>query len=210
LQQEFAVRGWPPLPIIWLNRLWVIVLISTVLVLGLKFDRVACGFLIAAVLILILLLTIAEYKAGTPVAASFLRFIGSIPVQLSWGVPMLTSLTLGVVFAAVVTWQSVNDRWILPGRGNYIEHVNFQQRDRSISRGAKSFVARFDCLIRRYLCFGYGDIEVRSANGNAILDRIEGVFFAARHAERMKRRLSITDVAVALDEIEEEELSPTD
>lgn len=204
-------RGWSPLPVAWLSWLWVVVLVATVLVLGLKFGRVACGFLAAAATIAVLGVTIAELEVETPLTLSFLAFLRDIPMQLDWGVPLLTSCILGGVFTAVATWQSVNDRWILPARGNYIEHVNFQYRDRSISKGAKSFVAQYDCLVRRYLFFGYGDIEVRSASGNSVIDRIEGVFYAADHAERMKRRLSITDVSLAVeDELEEEQVASID
>ena len=200
-------RGWPLLPVEWMSWLWVVVVVATLLVLGLEFGRVACGFLAAATTIAFLGATIAELEVDTPLTTGFLSGLGRVPMQLGWGVPMLTSLVLGIVFAAVATWQSINDRWILPARGNYIEHVNFQYRDRSISKGAKSFVAQFDCLVRRYLFFGYGDIEVRSALGNTVIDRIEGVFFAAQHAERMKHHLSVTDVALSMEEVLEEEQS---
>ena len=209
--QIAALRGWNVLPVNWLSWLWMLVLVFTLVVLGLKFGRVACGFLAAAATIAVLGIIIAELKVEVPLTVSFLYSLGCIPMQLDWGVPMLTSLVLGMIFASVATWQSVNDRWILPVRGNYIEHVNFQQRDRSISKGAKSFVAQFDCLVRRYLFFGYGDIQVRSALGNTIIDEIEGVFFATHHAERMKHHLSITDVAVATeDELEEEQEATLD
>jgi hypothetical protein len=184
--QQALPRDWPQLPVQWMSWLWVVVVVLTMLVMGLKFGRVACGFLAAAATIAVLGITIAELKVQTPLTAAFLAVLGQIPMHLDWGVPMLTSLVLGLVFAAVATWQTVNDRWILPSRGHHIEHVIFQYRDRSISKGAKSFVAQFDCLVRRYLFFGYGDIEVRSSLGNTVVDRIEGVFFATQHAERMK------------------------
>lgn len=197
-------RGWLAMPVSWLSWLWVLVLVFTIMVLGLKFGRVACGFLAAAFTIAVLGTTIAELQINIPLTGSFFRSLSGIPVRLEWGVPMLTSLVLGLTFSAMATWQTVNDRWILPARGNYIEHVNFQHRDRSISKGTKSFVAQFDCLIRRYLFFGYGDIEVRSALGNTVIDRIEGVFFATEYAEWMKRHLSITDVALTEEDEQEE------
>lgn len=209
LYNEYADgRDWRPLPVAWLSWLWVIVLAATLLVLGLKFGRVACGFLAAFVTIAVLGVTIAELEIQTPISALVVEWLGRVPMQLDWGVPCMTSLVLGVVLMAVTAWQAMNDRWILPARGNYIEHVNFQYRDRSISKGAKSFVAQFDCLVRRYLLFGYGDIEVRSATGSGVIDRIEGVFFAAAHAEWMKRRFSATDVTIAADEeLEDEEVA---
>ncbi|MBS0202897.1 MAG: hypothetical protein JSS49_08375 [Planctomycetes bacterium] len=199
---EFAM--WP-LPVNWLNGLWLVAVILTLLVSGLKFDRIACGFLLAGTIIVVLLAVVLENLTRLSIRGLGWGWLRNIPLQLSWGVPCLTSLILGVVFVAVATWQSLNDRWILPSVGSYIEHVNFQQRDRSIARGAKSFIACFDCLLRRYLLFGYGDIEVRSATGNTIVDRIEGVFFATWHAERMKRRLAITDVSFNAAEAEHEE-----
>lgn len=200
------VKGWwliPSLPFSWA---WLTALLLTVAVLGLCFGRVACGFLIASVTIFVLLITLIELKAKIPIVGGLLLGMSRIPIEVPWGVPATVSFVLGVIFSGVVTWQRLNDRWILPAFGNYIEHINFQDKDRSISRGAKNFVAVYNCLIRRYLFFGYGDIEVHSSVGGRLIDKIEGVFFAASHAEAIKRRLA-TDITMEADEevLEEED-----
>lgn len=203
-----ASRSWWSLPMAPLTWAWMVTLLVTITVLGLRFDRVACALLISAIVICGLLVILAEISAQIPLLNWISQNLAVLPVAVPWGVPAVVSLVLGLIFAGVVTWQRVNDRWLLPAIGNYIEHVNFQDKDRSISKGAKNFVAVYHCLVRRYLFFGYGDIEVRSSVGSRLIDRIEGVFFASEHAEAMKRRLSTMDVTVAQQEediIEEEE-----
>jgi hypothetical protein len=186
-------------PFCWL---WLLTLVFTILVLGLQFGRVPFAFVGFAAVIVVLLVCILDLATPLAPFKNVYLAIAHLPVTISWGVPLLTSLVLGLVFAAVATWQSWDDRWILPACGNYIEHVNFQQKDRNIPKGAKNFAAVFNCLVRRYLLFGYGDIEVRSSSGKLMLYRIEGVFFAAWHADLIKRRISSVDVS--LDEHEDE------
>ena len=85
-----------------------------------------------------------------------------------------------------------------------MEHENFQERDRTIAKGAKTFIAVFPCLLRRYLMFGFGNIEVRSSTGTTLIDRIEGVFFARRHADVIKYRFGTTDISMDADAESEE------
>ena len=58
-------------------------------------------------------------------------------------------------------------------------------RDRLVPTG-RTFVAEYPCLIRKYLFFGYGNIEVRSAGGMQ-KDVISGVIFAEYFARRLVR-----------------------
>jgi hypothetical protein len=123
-----------------------------------------------------------------------------IPVHVEWGVPFVVSVVLGINFVSVAAWRRMNDRWSLQAVGNYLDHENFQEKDRTISKGAKTFVAVFPCLIRRYLFFGYGDIEVRSSTGAALIDRIEGVLYAHQHAEVIKHKFGTTDISTEEEE----------
>ena len=128
---------------------------------------------------------------------------------VEWGVPFVVSFVLGAVYVFMASWRRLNDCWNLKPVGNYLEHENFQEKDRTISKGAKTFVAVFPCLIRRYLYFGFGDIEVRSSTGTTIVDKIEGVLFAKRHADMILSQFATTDVSQAAlaeaEEMEEEE-----
>lgn len=187
-----------------LTWIWLLILLGTIASMGLDFGRVACGFIAAAVVIVALTFVLLRFLLGLPALGSHVGLLRSIPIEVSWGVPCMVSFMLGLTYAAVVTWQSINDRWILPCRGNFLEHVNFQHSDRAISKGAKNFVAVFPCLLRRYLNFGYGDIEVYVSGRAVPVDRIEGVFFASYHTQRIKQLFSTTDVTV--DEAAEEEM----
>lgn len=202
---QATVQGWVEIPAAALSWSWLVVLAGTILVLGIRFNRVAIGFLTAAAAICILTLSLMEMRLGLEMHQAMFQQTGRLPVNVDWGVPAAVSLVLGLTFASVATWRRMNDRWLLQEFGNYLEHMNFQHKDRSIPKGAKTFVAIHECLIRRYLLFGYGDIEVRSSMGNRLLDRIEGVFFARWHADLIKKRLSMTDARVRLDDQAEEE-----
>lgn len=186
----------------WLIWPWLIVLIVTLIVMGLKFGRVQLGFLIAALAVSLLGLWLLQVLSARDIFGGILRTLRGVPVVVQWGVPMIVSFALGVCFVGVAAWRRMNDKWTLKPVGNYLEHENFQEKDRTISKGAKTFVAVYPCLLRHYLMFGFGDIEVRSSTGSKIIDRIEGVFFARQHAEVIKRQFATTDIE-ALAEAEE-------
>jgi len=205
----FNKEGDPPLIpheiLIWP---WLFVLTVTIIVMGLQFSRVAVGFLMAAITVCGLGLWLIQALAEVALFKDIAKVLGDIPVSVEWGVPMVVSFVLGIIFVCVATWRRMNDRWSLRPKGNYLEHENFQEKDRTIAKGAKTFVAVFPCLMRRYLFFGYGDIEVRSSTGTTLIDRIDGVFFAKHHADIIKFRFSTTDVSmmgVEEEETEEEE-----
>ena len=184
---------------------WIFVLLLTILVMGLRFGRVQIGFLIAAIAVSGLSLALVEVLGDIEIFQGLKTILGKIPVAVEWGVPMVISFVLGILFVCVATWRRLNDRWSLKATGNYLEHENFQEKDRTISKGAKTFVAIYPCLLRRYLLFGFGDIEVRSSTGEKIIDRIEGVFFARHHADIIKSRFGTTDTRMADAEAEEME-----
>ena len=186
-----------------LGWIWLFVLTITVIVMGLQFDRVAVGFLMAAIAVSGLGLWLVQALSDLEILKWLWERITMIDVGVDSGVPMIVSFVLGIIFVCVAAWRRLNDRWILKPRGNYLEHENFQEKDRTIAKGAKTFVAVFPCLLRRYLLFGFGAIEVRSSTGTTVIDRIDGVFFARHHADIIKFRFGTTDVA-AFDAEEEE------
>ena len=184
---------------------WLFVLTVTVIVMGLQFSRVAVGFLLAAISVTGMGLWLIQVLADVTLFKDMAKIIHGIPVSVQWGVPMVVSLILGIIFVCVATWRRMNDCWSLKAHGNYLEHENFQEKDRTISKGAKTFVAVFPCLLRRYLLFGYGNIEVRSSTGTTLIDLIDGVFFARYHADIIKFRFGTTDVSLGAEEEETEE-----
>ena len=148
---DFAgAREWAQIPMNYLSWPWLFVLCVTLIVLGLQFGRVALGFLIAAIIIVLLGLGLAQALSATPIFEDIHRQLRRIPVEVQWGVPFVVSVVLGINFVSVAAWRRMNDRWSLKPIGNYLDHENFQEKDRTISKGAKTFVAVFPCLIRRY------------------------------------------------------------
>lgn len=119
-------NAWWIIPMDLFNWLWVLAVLCTIIVLGLEFNRVACGFLAAGVVIAGLLGMILEAQVHFPLSETFYKIASEIPVVIEWGVPLMVSLVLGALFTGVATCQRLNDRWRLPSVGNYIEHLNFQ------------------------------------------------------------------------------------
>ena len=189
----------------YLSWPWLFVLTITLIVMGLQFSRVVVGFLLAAIALSGMGLFLIQALKDFPVFEYIAKKMDQIPVIVEWGVPMVVSLVLGITFVCVATWRRMNDCWSLKAHGNYLEHENFQEKDRTISKGAKTFVAVFPCLLRRYLFFGYGNIEVRSSTGTTLIDLIDGVFFARYHADIIKFRFGTTDVSLGAEEEEAEE-----
>ena len=95
----------PMQPLFWL---WVGTLLLTIVVLGLRFDVVACGFLAAGTLVSVTLGLLLQHRVESEVFGQFYQALEAIPIDLAWGVPMFVSLVLGFVFAGVTAWQTIN------------------------------------------------------------------------------------------------------
>jgi len=187
-----------------LTWIWLIVLCLTLIALGIQFGRTATGFLIATIVIVVLSLVLWQQVRDVNVYEKTKAGLKSINITMGWGVPMVVSAVLGFTMAFNCWWQRKDDRWELKLRGNFLEHENFQQKDRTIQKGAKTFLHSWPCLIRRWLLFGFGEIEVRDSRGLTQVERIDGVFWALRISTELKRRFETTDVSVAA-QLEEEE-----
>ena len=197
LSEQFT-RG-----VIWF---WLFVLCVTILVMGIQFGRVASGFLLATVMILVLSTYLLQQVSDVELLATIKKNLHGIELELGWGIPLVISLVLGITMLLNSIWQQLDDRWIVAHKGNFLEHENFQHKDRTIQKGAKTFVHSWPCLIRRWLLFGYGEIEVRDSRGLSEVERIEGIFWARHVSELLKSRFETTDVSVAMsEELEEEE-----
>ena len=107
------------------------------------------------------------------------------------------------------TWQQLNDQWEVAHQGNFLEHENFAAKDLTIQKGAKTFIHSWPCLVKRFLLFGYGEIEVRDSRGQTMIAEIKGVIGAYFVSNELKTRFETTDVSgfetIVLAEEEEEE-----
>ncbi len=197
-------QGWsstvPESVLAWGSWLWIGLLIITMIVQGIDFNRVAVALFTAAILIVLLALWLVQALSDWEVFRNIWNLLKRIPVLVEWGVPLVTSFILGSVFFCVATWRRLNDRWRIEESGNFLEHHTFERTDRAISKGAKTFVAVWPCLLKKFFFFGYGDIEVRSPDGKRILDHIQGVLFAQRVATLIMERLGTTDVTAVVDD----------
>lgn len=189
-------QGWSvSMPEAALTWPWVIVLLLTLFVLGGDFGRVKLGFLIFASAVILLLLGLLQVSTGRAIYQSLGKTLAALPDHIDWGVPFVVSTVLGVGFVLTAAWQRINDRWLLRIDSNLLEHRNWEEKDASYSKGAKSFVERFRCMVKKWLFFGWGDILINSHDGSRIYQRIGGVFFATKFARIIKERFRDTEVS---------------
>jgi len=182
--RQFRWAGIPMEPVTWS---WLLVLILTLAVLSFQVDRYVLFMLVSWLVIICLAFAVTELASHIPLTAFALHLLWSIPISIDWGIPILVSASLGVLYAGSATWSRMNNRWSVPHlHGNEIHHHNFERRDRSIYRPGRTFVADYPCLLRKYLFFGYGNIEVRSSAGRE-MDHIGGVVFAEHYARKLVR-----------------------
>ena len=202
VQEKYQISG----PIIHgLEWFWIVVLCLTVLVMGIMFGRVAAGFLLTTLMIIVLGLLLYQQMGDVEVLRRIAATLNKVDVDLGWGVPVVVSAVLGMTMLLSSIWQQLDDRWIVQHQGNFLEHENFQQKDRTIQKGAKTFIHGWPCLLRRFLLFGYGEIEVRDSRGLTEVERIEGIFWAKEVSELLKSKFQSTDVTVSQVVEEEEE-----
>jgi hypothetical protein len=187
-----------------LSWFWLFVLCVTVLVMGIQFGRVASGFLLTTIVIIVMATLLWEQIGEVEIIKSAKIQAEKIDVTLGWGVPMVVSAVLGLTMLLSSIWQQLDDRWIVAHQGNFLEHENFQQKDRTIQKGAKTFIHTWPCLLRRFLLFGFGEIEVKDSRGITEVERIEGIFWAKTVSELLKSKFQTTDVSLAV-QVEEEE-----
>jgi hypothetical protein len=188
-----------------LSWFWLLVLCLTVLVMGIQFGRVASGFLLTTIVIIVMATLLWEQIGEVEIIKSAAAQAKKIDVTLGWGVPMVVSAVLGLTMLLSSIWQQLDDRWIVAHQGNFLEHENFQQKDRTIQKGAKTFIHSWPCLLRRFLLFGYGEIQVKDSRGMTEVERIEGIFWAKTVSELLKSKFQTTDVSISVQEEEEEE-----
>lgn len=188
---------------------WLFVLCVTIIALGVQFGRVAFFFLTGMVVMLVMGVVIWEQVGEVTIFEPIRQLLGKIDLGLGWGVPMVMSLVLGISLLISTVWQQLDDRWAVEYQGNFLDHENFQQKDRSIQKGAKTFQQDWQCLVRKYLLFGFGDILVKDSRGEKVIERIEGIFYARKVSDKVRDRFKMTDVvyggASADAEAEEEE-----
>ena len=189
--------------------LWIGAICLTVLMMGLDFGRVAFGFLIAGAIVAVLSVLLYEQVGEVELVKQVAESLKKIDVELGWGVPIIVSGVLGVSMMVSSTWQQLNDQWEVAHQGNFLEHENFAAKDLTIQKGAKTFIHSWPCLVKRFLLFGYGEIEVRDSRGQTMIAEIKGVIGAYFVSNELKTRFETTDVSgfetIVLAEEEEEE-----
>jgi len=115
------------------------------------------------------------------------HFFGQLKPQYSPEFGMITSIFLLVVYAVVHIGARINDKWVFSQ--NEIEHFAVFRGSNSLGRGAKGVKATYRDFFELIVMLA-GDIEVRTAQGNRVLARINNVPFLVFKMRKIDRILS--------------------
>ncbi|MCB0352319.1 MAG: hypothetical protein KDD64_02305 [Bdellovibrionales bacterium] len=186
-------RGWWTISESLLTWPWLGSLLLTLLVMGDNFRKAKTAIVFGLFLLTAALIWALQAQFGLGIFDWIGRKIDAIPVEMKWGIPLVAAVPLGLYYAVMTAWQRVDDVWRQDETGNLFDHHNLGETDESFSKGAKTFVADFKCLLKRYLFFGYGYILVKSLDGKRTYNTIGPVFFAMRKKHVLTARFATTD-----------------
>ena len=189
--------------------IYIITLVVVLLTIGIDVNRNMAVFwviLIAAMSFCVLWLRDAK---GIAMFDQIAHFLKQIEPKYSPEFGMITSIFLLVVYAIVLIGARINDKWVFTQ--NEIEHYAMFRGTSSLGRGAKGVKANYRDFFEMVVMLA-GDIEVRTAQGNRVLARINNVpflMFKMRKIDRILAAYAVTPGAAdeeSSENVEEEVL----
>ncbi len=120
------------------------------------------------------------------------RFFAHLNPSYSADLGVLVSIFLSVVYVIVIVAAHINDKWVFT-QNEIIHHAAFRGTN-SLGRGAKGVSASYKDFFELALLLA-GDVEVKTAQGNRVMARINNVpflVFRMRKIERILEAYSVT------------------
>lgn len=115
------------------------------------------------------------------------QFFRDLDPKYSPEMGMIISIFLSVVYAIVLIGARINDKWVFTQ--NEIEHYVMFRGSSSLGRGAKGVKATYRDFFELMVLLA-GDVEVRTAQGNRVLARINNVPFLVFKMHKVDRILA--------------------
>ena len=182
----------------WLMRLvtwlWIVTLVVTIIALSLDLGRLSVAMLIVATAGLAAMLGFVQARVQLPILGAVIAGLAMIPIEMEWGLPVLVSLLIGLWYTTMAGWKRLDDFWVVSPKGNYIEHRTFERGGDHHPYEFKVFRATWPCLLKKYLCFGYGNIEIRDNHNSGVIATIEGCLHARGHERMITERFRAYEV----------------
>lgn len=194
------VYGWNKLfvPAQVLGIIWMSTLLVTILMLGVRVNRVGVLVLFSLTLAASALPYLLR-EAGQDV--TFIeraqQAVLDMPLKIDWGMPLFSAVFLGLGLAVMYGWNRLDGRWLIGETGDVLTQVKFQAGGTIHPKDATQIELDYSCLLRRYLLFGMGDIILTSPGR---VTRIHNVFFAAKVVLMLRRRWGVVDARMVREE----------
>ena len=115
------------------------------------------------------------------------QFFAGLKPEYSPHLGMVTSIFLTVIYAIMLVGARINDKWVFTQ--NEIEHYALFRGTNSLGRGAKGVRATYRDFFELMVLLA-GDIEVRTAQGNRVLARMQNVPFLVLKMRKIDRILA--------------------
>jgi hypothetical protein len=173
---------------------WLTVFVTCV-AWGFNVGRTAFYFLVSTIVIVVLACGWIQSARDVAIWSNVRWFFRAFHVSLDPGGPLLLSFCLLVVFFGMAVWQRFNDEW--RQMGNHLEHTRQLKTDYSMNCIGKTVVEDYPCLLKRWLCLGYGNIIIMDSEGKRVVRLIEGVLFCRRRTRIIRKHLSLVDMKVS-------------
>lgn len=192
--------GWNKLavPSQALGVVWMSTLLITVLMLGVRVNRVGVVVLssLAAVFFSIPYM-LREAGQDTTMWERATQAVLSLPLKIDWGMPLFSGSFLGLGLAAMYFWNRLDGRWVIGDTGDNLTQIRFQAGGTIHPKDATEIELHYTCLLRRYLLFGMGDITLTTP-GKPVT-RITNVFFAGVVVTMLRRRWGVADARLVVE-----------
>ncbi len=167
--------------------IYIITAVVVLLTMGVDVNRNMAVFWVIVISALSFCVLWLRDAKGFVVFDQIGRFFGQLKPQYSPEFGMITSIFLVVVYAIVLIGARINDKWVFTQ--NEIEHYAVFRGSNSLGRGAKGVKATYRDFFELFVLFA-GDVEVRTAQGNRVLARINNVPFLPFKMRKIDRILA--------------------
>lgn len=184
-----------------LGWVYLIVLVTVVLTIGVDIERNVGVFWLVAVLALLFLSMWLGAK-GVAVFKHLYQFFDALDVQYNRGMGLVVSVLLVIPYIVVVLWARIQNKWRITH--NEFEHYSWGRADDSLARGAKRVRSTYPDLLE-LLLLGSGTLIVYSATGRSELRRIHHVPLLPLLRRRINAILETTSVTTQHDAVIDEE-----
>jgi uncharacterized membrane protein YobD (UPF0266 family) len=167
--------------------IYIITLVVVLLTMGIDVNRNMAVFWVVVLAALSFCVLWLRGAKGFVIFDQIGVFFARLEPQYNAELGMITSIFLSAVYIIVIVGARINDKWVFTQ--NEIEHYAMFRGSSSLGRGAKGVRATYRDFFELMVLLA-GDVEVRTAQGNRVLARMQNVPFLVLKMRKIDRILA--------------------